>query len=101
MTNNRFALVARKLNELEQAIDDTKLEWCEDLPHEIRAKLHVLASSINDFTLWVYERPYKDDPDDKGWYALEVETGCGAYGVTAREALNNYFRDDVLDYPRT
>ena len=72
------------------------------LPMDVRDELLTLGSSTSDFTFHIYRRRQRDDlsADPKTWMyrALEIESGVGEWGVTAREALDNYFRDDVLDH---
>lgn len=55
---------------------------------EQRWRAHVAACSVTDMTFWV-----RKDGDHPGYYeATEVETGVSAWGVTEREAMDNYFR---------
>ena len=72
------------------------------LPLDVRDELLALGSSTSDFTFHIYRKRQQDDlsDDPKTWMyrAIEIESGGGAWGVTAREALDNYFRDDVLDH---
>ena len=59
------------------------------LPSELRWRVMVLGSSVQDMNFWV-----RRDPAEPGcqWYiATEIETGTDAHGVSAREALDNYF----------
>lgn len=73
----------------------------DEIPDDLRAKLMTMAGSLRDFTFWVRRKPQEDDiGDSQMYYAEEMEAGTGAWGVTAREALDNYFRSDVLDHPR-
>src|SRR5215510_8841618 len=72
----------------------------DDPPEDVRRRLLTLACSVNDYVFWVYKKPQADDmgpdPSHQMYYAEEIETGIGALGVTAREALDNYFKDDLL-----
>lgn len=90
--------VGREVEALKLPIEE------EDLPEDVRYELHRLACSFDDYTFWVRRRAQNDDlgtePSDQMYYALEVETGIGAWGVTAREALDRYWHRDVLDLPR-
>lgn len=76
----------------------------EDLPEDVRDELHRLACSIHDYTFWVRRRAQPSDlgsePADQMYWASEIESGGGAWGVTPREALDRYFRNDVLDVGR-
>lgn len=102
-----FALVRTLVNQLDEAISDLysagKLggalpEKCKDLPDDVRDKLLSMGASMNDFVFWVRQRAQADDiGESRMFWAQEVEAGTGAWGVTAREALDRYFRADVLE----
>lgn len=70
----------------EAAPDDAMPQGCvADDDHDRRWKLHVHACALSDHTFWV-------EKTENGWRATEVETGVSAAeGVTAREALHNYW----------
>lgn len=58
----------------------------DELPHDVRWKLHVLACDLSDFTFWVQSV-------DGGWQATEVETGVsGAVRPTPESALFSYWK---------
>lgn len=102
-----FDYLRVKLAELEaetqRLCDEGHLDWHEkNLPDDVRSKLLTLGGSISDFVFWVRQRPQEDDiaPDAQMYWAEEMEAGTGAWGVTTREALDNYFRDDLLDHRR-
>jgi hypothetical protein len=59
------------------------------LPSALRWRVMVLGSSVEDMNFWVRHDP--DEPDVKWFIATEIETGTHAHGVSAREALDNYF----------
>lgn len=59
------------------------------LPPELRWRVMVLGSSVEDINLWIR----RDDQDGGQWYTLtEIETGCDAGGVEPLEACERYFR---------
>jgi hypothetical protein len=101
---DRFLLVREMLTALDLEIRTVGLTRDEDLPEDVRYELHRLACSISDYTFWVRHRAQDDDlgdaPGDQMFYAQEIESGTGAWGVTAREALDRYFRNDVLEAGR-
>lgn len=52
-----------------------------------RWRAHVAAAGLQDMTIWIHK-----DPRWPGYhYAIEVETGVGAWGKTEREAMDNYW----------
>lgn len=60
------------------------------LPEELRWRVMVLGCSVEDLNFWVRHDP--ETPADQQWYvATEIETGCDAYGISPRDALDNYF----------
>jgi hypothetical protein len=62
------------------------------LPPELRWRVMVLGASVEDLNFWIR----RDDQDGGRWYTLtEIETGCSVGGVDAREACENYFRQDA------
>lgn len=90
--------------ENERLSRDGILSWDKDIPLELRDKLLVMGSSTNDYVFWIHRKAQPDDLDDKPenqmYYALEVETGIGAWGVTPREAVDKYWHADLLDVAR-
>lgn len=97
----REALAALRI-EVAKLYDADVLDLETDLPMDVRDELLRLGCSLNDYVFHVFKRRQKDDlsEDPKTWMyrALEVESGGAAWGVTAREALDRYFRDDLLDH---
>lgn len=77
----------------------------EEIPEDLRYELMRLAGSVNDFIFWIRRKAQEDDlggePADQMYNALEIESGVDVWGVTAREAVDNYFRSDVLGLPRS
>jgi hypothetical protein len=64
------------------------------LPPDLRWRVMVLGSSVEDLNFWIR----RDDQDGGRWYTLtEVESGYEVGGVDAREACENYFKNDVMD----
>lgn len=59
------------------------------LPSELRWRVMVLGCSVEDMNFWVRRDP--DSPGVEWFIATEIETGGETNGVTAREAMNNYF----------
>lgn len=60
------------------------------LPEDLRWRVMVLGCSVEDYNFWVRHDP--ETPPDQEWYiATEIESGGDAYGVSARDALENYF----------
>lgn len=93
--------------EIQRLVGEGHLTWADpakSLPLEIRHKLLVHGCSLNDYVFWVRRRPQKGDlgsePGDQMYWAEEIESASGTWGVTAREALDHYFADDVLDRRR-
>jgi hypothetical protein len=107
MSEPQFDAFRARLTELEAEAERLAeaglVDWQEkNLPEDIRSKLLRLGASIGDYVLWVRERPQPDDisPEAQMYWAEEMEAGTGAWGVTAREALDHYFSDDLLDRRR-
>lgn len=88
--------------EVSALYDADVLDLETDLPDDVRDELLRLGCSLNDYVFHVYKQRQQDDLSDTReswmWRALEVESGGGAWGVTVREALDRYFRDDLLDH---
>lgn len=84
--------VTKEVSSLQEGAEIT-----DDLPEDIRYELMRLACSVNDYIFWV--RKMESDEGDL-WRALEIESGVHQDAITAREALDFYFRADVLDLPR-
>lgn len=89
-----------EIERLVERIEELERVATADLPRNLRDRLHVLACSTADFTFWIERRAQPDDlslePKDQMWYAQEVETGIGAWGVTPREAVDAYFRSEFM-----
>jgi hypothetical protein len=102
--NDRFDGVREKLQALTEEVNALRLPLKDDLPEDVRYELHRLACSFSDYTFWVRRQAQDDDfgsePGDQMFYASEIESGGGAWGVTPREALDRYFQADVLDVER-
>ena len=93
--------------EVSRLVDEGHLTFAhreKQLPEAMRQKLLVLGSALHDSVFWVRRRPQKGDlgsePGDQMFWAEEIESGTGTWGVSAREALDHYFMDDVLDRRR-
>lgn len=103
-----FAGVRKALAALHDEItalyDNDTLDLNTDLPMDVRDELLRLGCSMKDYVFHVHKQRQKDDLSDSpgSWMyrAVEIETGVGVWGVTVREALDNYFRDDLLDHRR-
>lgn len=97
----RNALLALN-DEIAALYDNGTLDTQTDLPMDVRDELLRLGCSMSDYVFHVYKQRQQDDlsDDPKSWMhrAVEIETGVGAWGVTVREALDRYFRDDLLDH---
>ena len=102
-TGVRKALMALH-DEITALYDNDTLDLNTDLPMDVRDELLRLGCSMKDYVFHVYKKRQKDDLSDSpgSWMyrAVEIETGVGAWGVTVREALDLYFRDDLLDHRR-
>jgi hypothetical protein len=82
--------VLNALADLEQAVQDVALRSVEDLPKDVRWRLHVLAASMRDYTFWVEE--VEGAGIDFGWQATEVESGVsGMVCSTPEDALTAYW----------
>lgn len=103
MKRVRQALAALSA-EITALYENGTLDLDTHLPMDVRNELLALGCSTSDYVLHIYRSRQKDDlsEDPATWMyrALEVESGGGAWGVTAREAIDNYFRDDLLDHLR-
>ena len=90
--------------EIHRLYETDVLDLGTDPPKDVRGELLRLGCSMGDYIFHIYKERQKDDLSDhpKTWMyrALEVESGGAAWGVTAREAVDNYFREDVLDQTR-
>lgn len=62
------------------------------LPEELRWRVMVLGSSVEDLNFWV--RKSDEDPGGRWYVCTEIETGTDAGGVDAREAIDNYFKNE-------
>lgn len=63
------------------------------LPEALRWRFMVHGCSVRDMNFWVR----REDQDGGRWYlCTEIETGMTVGGVDAREAVDNYFKADVL-----
>lgn len=60
------------------------------LPDALRWRVMVLGCTVEDMNFWVRRDPA--EPNVEWYIATEIETGCDVHGVSAREALNNYFK---------
>lgn len=90
--------VAAVERELDALYSSVALDGENDIPDDLRSKLLTMGSSINDLTFWVRQRAQEGDLGSRMYWAEEMEAGTGCWGVSAREALDNYFRDDMLDH---
>lgn len=108
-SDDPFDVLRTHLGALDRAmtrlVEEELLDWQEkNLPDDIRSTLLTMGASISDYVLWVRKRPQEGDlsdrPDDQMYWAEEMEAGTGAWGVTAREALDHYLSDDLLDRRR-
>ena len=87
--------------EITKMADAGHLDWeKKQLPDEVRSKLLSLGGSMTDYVFWVRKRPQPDDLDSQMYWAEEMEAGTGAWGVDARQALEHYLSDDILDRRR-
>lgn len=109
MTDPQFAVVRKLLSELDlevfRLVHAGHLDWRDkNLPDDIRSRLLILGASISDYVFWVRQRSQPDDIDDtpesQMYWAEEMEAGTGAWGISAREALDRYLSDDMLDRRR-
>lgn len=100
-----FASLREKLDALESEItklaDEGHLDWeTKQLPDDVRSKLLSMGGSMTDYVFWVRKRPQPDDLGAQMYWAEEMEAGTGAWGVDARQALEHYLSDDILDRRR-
>lgn len=91
--------------ELTRLVEAGHVDWNEkQLPDAIRARLLIAGSSMDDYVFWVRRRAQdgdlSDSPESQMFWAEEMEAGTGAWGVNAREALDHYLSDDLLDRRR-
>ena len=95
-------LLAGLRDQVRKLYETDVLDFDTHLPMDVRDELIRLGCSTIDYLFHVYRQRQNDDltDDPMSWMyrALEVESGGGAWGVTAREAVDNYFRDDVLEH---
>jgi hypothetical protein len=90
-------LVEQVEEEIDRLITEGEINHRDrTLPFDIRDKLLRMGCSIEDYVFWVARRAQPSDlgnkPEDQRWYAEEMETGMGAWGISPREAVNEYFR---------
>lgn len=90
-------LLAQVEEEIDRLIDEGEINPRDrTLPLDIREKLLTMGASINDYVFWVRRHPQPTDlgnkPEDQKWFAEEMETLQNAWGISAREALLEYFR---------
>lgn len=90
-------LLAQVEAEIDHLIDEGEINPRDrTLPLDIRDKLLAMGCSINDYVFWVRRRAQPSDlgdkPEDQRWYAEEMESGMGAWGISPREAVVEYFR---------
>jgi hypothetical protein len=101
---NKFSALRTAIEAVtaEQAALELPIE--EDIPEDLRYELMRLAGSVNDYIFWVRHRAQPDDIDDtpesQMFWAQEIESGTGAWGVNAREALDHYLNEDLTDRRR-
>lgn len=70
-----------------QAQQDQDAGPVNRMTRDQRWRAHVIACGLQDMTFWVH----KDPRWPSHYYAVEIETGCGAWGDSDEEALRNYF----------
>lgn len=90
-------LIEQLEKEIERLVDEGVINHRDrTLPLDIRDKLLAMGSSVEDYVFWIRRRAQPSDlgnkPEDQKWYAEEMEAGTGEWGITPREALNEYFR---------
>ena len=90
-SNDRYRPIRKAMEELEFLLGC--LPEDEELPDELRWKLHVLAASKHDYTFWVKkvgENPWGQPI----WQATEVETGIsGSKAQAPSTATENYWKE--------
>lgn len=101
MTEPNLPLLRKLLDEVEQEIDRLFDEGeinhrDRTLPLDIREKLLRMGASIDDYVFFIRRRAQPTDlgnkPEDQKWYAEEMEAGTGAWGISPRESIQEYFR---------
>lgn len=101
---DKFAAIRKAIDSVSKAHTELLLALEEDLPEDLRYELMRLAGSVNDYIFWVHRKAQPEDVSDdwtaQMYRADEIESGHGTWGVTAREAIDNYFSgEDLLDQP--